>query len=159
MDATQSIMIQCVIAILWKGKSGSLVLTFLKLTSHPWKPSSTAETEKHALSGTLPYSPSCVSLGLGPELYGYVAPLDRLVITLLRQCVLVVGQRKACSSWKSVLEGNTARPSGACWGAPSVCCLKPCNTCNVSALGVFIPLLLWFVYFLAAAADSCQTIL
>lgn len=117
MDATQSIMIQCVIAILWNGKSGSPVLTFLKLRSHPWKPSPTAETEKHALSGTLPYSPSCVSLGLGPELFCYVAPLDCLVITLLRQCVLVVGQRKACSSWQSVLGGNTARPSGAMLGS------------------------------------------
>lgn len=117
MDATQSIMIQCVIAIPWNGESGSPVLTFLKLRSHPWKPSPMAETEKHVLSGALPYSPSCVSLGLGPELFCYVAPLDCLVITLLRQCVLVVGQRKACSSWKSVLGGNTARPSGAMLGS------------------------------------------
>lgn len=113
MDSTQSTMTQGVIVILWNGESGSAVLTFLKLRWCPWKPSSMAETEKHVLSGTLPCSPSCVSLGLGPELFCYMAPLDCLVITLLPQCLLVVGQRKVCSSWKSVLEGSTGRPGVA----------------------------------------------
>lgn len=65
------------------------------------------ETEKHVLLGTLSCSPSCVSLALGAELFCYVAPLDCLVITVLN--LLLVGQRKACSSWKSLVEGNTAR--------------------------------------------------
>lgn len=112
MDSTQSTMSQGVIVILWNGESGSPVLTFLELRWCPWKPSSMAETEKLVLS-TLPCSPSCVSLGLGPELFCYLAPLDCLVTTLLPQCLLVVGQRKACSSWKSVLEGSTGRPGVA----------------------------------------------
>lgn len=52
-DTAQSIMTQCVIAPLWNSKSGSPGLAFLKLRSHPWKPSSMVETEKRVLSGTL----------------------------------------------------------------------------------------------------------
>lgn len=61
MDSTQSIMTQCVIAILWNGESGSPVLTLLKLRWHPWKPSSMAETEKHALRNSSLFSQLCES--------------------------------------------------------------------------------------------------
>lgn len=61
MDTTQSIMTQCVIAILWNGESGSPVLTFLKLRSRHWKPSSVAESEKCVLSGTFLLSQLCES--------------------------------------------------------------------------------------------------
>lgn len=114
MDSTQSIMTQCVIAILWDGESGSPVLTFLKLRWCPWQPLSTAETENPALSGTLPCSPSCVSLGLGPELFCHMAPLDCCWwLCSHNVSTVLVGQRKACSSWKSVLEGSTGSPGMA----------------------------------------------
>lgn len=95
----------------WRVRLSCSCLSGAEVTHGLWKPSSMAEAEKPVLSGTLSCSPSPVSLGLGPELFCYMAPLDCPVITVLRQCLLLVGQRRACSSWKSVLEGNTARPS------------------------------------------------
>lgn len=81
MDTTQSIMTQCVIAILWNGELGSLVLTFLKLRLHPWKSSSMAETGKYAL-GALPYAPQQFESGLRTRAVLLHGPLGQLAQTM-----------------------------------------------------------------------------
>lgn len=117
MDTTQSIMIQCVISILLNGETVSPAVIFPKLGSRPWKHSLMVETEIHALSGTLSCSPSCVNMGLRPELLPYMVSTDCLMMTLLRLSS-AVRQKRACSlPWGR-------KPNQAKWGHAGEC-LQP----------------------------------
>lgn len=104
----------------WIGLSGSYLseaeIASMEVLIHGWN-------WKIRSWELFPMLPSSLSLGLGPELFCYMAPLDNS----LRQCLLLVVQRNACSSWKSVLEGNSQAKCG---------CAGECPQPAVSALVV-----------------------
>lgn len=104
----------------WIGLSGSYLseaeIASMEVLIHGWN-------WKMRSWELFPMLPSGLSLGLRPELFCYMAPLDNS----LRQCLLLVGQRNTCSSWKSVLEGNNQAKCG---------CTGECPQPAVSALVV-----------------------